>query len=70
MSNWLNDWRGTAAKLGGVSRTLVFELWKSGELKSVTIKSRRFSTDEQIATYIQSLEEATTRLSRSARHCT
>ena len=58
MSNWLNDWRATGAKLGGIGRTLVFELWKDGALGSVTIKSRRFSTDEQIAEYIAGLKRS------------
>ncbi|MEN4449985.1 hypothetical protein [Mycobacterium sp. SM3041] len=55
-SGQLNDWKETAARLGGIGRTLVFELWKSGELGSVTIRSRRFSTDAQIDAYIAELE--------------
>jgi len=47
----------TARKLG-VGRTTVFSLWKSGELGSVMIRSRRFSTDNQIAQYLARLEEA------------
>ncbi|WP_182855652.1 hypothetical protein [Mycobacteroides abscessus] len=52
----MNDWEATAIKLGGISRTMVFRLWKSGGLKSVQIGSRRFSTDAQIADYITLLE--------------
>ncbi len=54
----MNDWEATAAKLGGVSRTLVFQLWASGQLGSVTIGRRRFSTDKQINEYIAKLEGA------------
>jgi hypothetical protein len=52
----MNDWKATAAKLGGVSRTTIFQLWASGELASCTIKTRRFSTDRQITEYIERLE--------------
>lgn len=52
----MNDWKATADKLGGVSRSTVFALWKSGELPSVTVRSRRFSTDRQIGDYIARLE--------------
>jgi hypothetical protein len=52
----MNDWKRTGEKLGGVGRSKVFELWGSGELGSVTIGSRRFSTDGQIAEFIQQLE--------------
>lgn len=52
----MNDWKATADKLGGVGRSTVFELWKDGELKSVTIGRRRFSTDSQIEEYIRALE--------------
>ena len=46
-------------KLGGVGRSTVFELWKSGELKSCCIGRRRFSTDNQIAEYVARLEGMT-----------
>lgn len=52
----MNDWKATAGKLGGVGRSTVFELWASGELGSVTIGRRRFSTDSQIDQYIRHLE--------------
>lgn len=58
MSAGLHNWRETAERLGGISRTTVFALWKSGELASVTIGSRRFSSDEQIADYIAGLQVA------------
>ncbi len=54
----MNDWQATAAKLGGVSRSLVFQLWKTGELASVRVGRRRFSTDRQIAEYVARLEGA------------
>ncbi|WP_204800566.1 hypothetical protein [Mycobacterium riyadhense] len=52
-----NDCVATSAKLG-VGRSKVFELWKSGALKSVTIGRRRFSTDNQIAEFLSGLEQA------------
>lgn len=55
----MNDWKATAFKLGGISRGLVFKLWKSGELGSVQVGAkRRFSTDRQIAEYIERMEAA------------
>ncbi|WP_175399977.1 hypothetical protein [Tsukamurella pseudospumae] len=54
----MNDWKGVSGQLGGVSRSTVFALWKTGELASVTIRSRRFSTDKQIADYVARLEAA------------
>ncbi|MHA7652951.1 hypothetical protein ACX9NE_25360 [Mycobacterium sp. ML4] len=52
-----NDHAAVRAQLG-VSRTVVFALWKSGELGSVTIGRRRFSTDRQIDDYLSRLEQA------------
>ncbi|MFV8312170.1 hypothetical protein [Mycobacteroides chelonae] len=52
----MNDWKATAAQLGSVSRSTVFKLWESGQLGSVKIGKRRFSTDRQIAEYIGRLE--------------
>lgn len=54
----VNTWEQTSAKLGGISRTLVFQLWASGALASVKIGRRRFSTDAQISEYISRLEGA------------
>ncbi|GAB3216791.1 hypothetical protein [Mycolicibacterium hippocampi] len=54
----MNDWKAVSDKLGGVCRTVVFNLWQSGELPSVTIGRRRFSTDRQIDEYIARLEAA------------
>lgn len=54
----MNSWEQTADKLGGISRSLVFQLWKSGELASIKIGKRRFSTDKQISEYISRLEGA------------
>lgn len=53
---FVNDWQATGAKLGGISRSLVFQLWSSGALSSVKIGKRRFSTDKQIAEYVERLE--------------
>ncbi|AHC23840.1 MULTISPECIES: hypothetical protein [Mycobacteriaceae] len=55
-----NDWEATSLKLGGISRSLVFQLWASGALASVKIGRRRFSTDAQINAYIGSLESVAT----------
>lgn len=52
----MNDWKATAAQLGSVGRSTVFKLWESGQLGSVKIGKRRFSTDRQIAEYIGRLE--------------
>lgn len=52
----MNDWEATASKLGGISRSLVFQLWRTGELASVRVGKRRFSTDKQISEYISRLE--------------
>jgi hypothetical protein len=52
----MHGWEGVADKLGGVGRSTVFGLWASGELGSVTIGRRRFSTDAQIDRYINKLE--------------
>jgi hypothetical protein len=54
----MNDWKATGLKLGGISRSLVFQLWHTEELGSVKIGKRRFSTDRQIAEYISRLEGA------------
>lgn len=54
----MNDWQATSDKLGGISRTLVFQLWASGALASVKVGRRRFSTDKQICDYIAKLENA------------
>ena len=54
----MNDYKATGEKLGGIGRTIVFRLWKTGELGSVKIGGRRFSTDKQISDYISRLESA------------
>lgn len=54
----MNNWEATGLKLGGISRSLVFQLWRTGELESVKVGKLRFSTDRQIALYIQKLEGA------------
>ncbi|GFG98127.1 hypothetical protein [Mycobacterium timonense] len=52
-----NNHAAVGARLG-VSRTVVFALWASGELSSVTIGRRRFSTDRQIDDYLSRLEHS------------
>lgn len=53
----MNNWLAVANKLN-VGRSTVFGLWASGELGSVKIGAKRFSTDAQIAAYIAKLEAA------------
>ena len=55
MTERLNNWQATSARLGSVSRRTVFNLWASGEPGSVTIGTRRFSTDAQIDAFIAGL---------------
>lgn len=52
----MNPWEKVSEQLGGISRSTVFALWSSGALASVKIGKRRFSTDRQIAEYIDRLE--------------
>lgn len=54
----MNDWKNVSDHLGGIGRSTVFALWHSGALASVRIGKRRFSTDRQIAEYIERLEAA------------
>lgn len=58
VSNKLNGWESTAHQLGGISRSSIFKLWDTGQLASVKVLGRRFSTDRQIAEYIAKLESA------------
>jgi len=55
MKNKNNDHVATGARLG-VGRSTVFGLWSSGQLGSVTIGRKRFSTDRQIEDYLTRLE--------------
>jgi hypothetical protein len=47
----------TREKLGGISRTTVYELINSGELVKVNIGTRGFITADSIAGYVQRLQE-------------
>lgn len=58
MDNNLNSWEPTGRKLG-IRRSKVFQLWESGQLGSVKVGSKRFSTDRQIADFIGRLESGT-----------
>jgi hypothetical protein len=51
----MNDWRDLSAELH-VSRSTIFGLWQSGDLASVKIGKRRFSTDRQLADFVERLE--------------
>lgn len=55
-ANRMNNWQATADRLGGISRTSVYALWRSGALQSVKIGHLRFSTDKQIDMYVARLE--------------
>nr|WP_147376156.1 helix-turn-helix domain-containing protein [Mycobacteroides abscessus] len=52
----MHDCPAVQRALGDISRSTVRRLWRSGQLKSVQIGSRRFSTSGQIAEYIARLE--------------
>lgn len=52
----LNDIEGTQRKLGGLGRTRIFDLMRTGELKSVKIGRRRFVPDSAIQEYIDQLK--------------
>ena len=58
MTAQLFDQKETRVRLGGIGLTKLYELWGSGELGSVYVGKRRFSSDSQIADYIERLEEA------------
>lgn len=48
----------TCSKLGGVSRTTVYDLVNQGELVKVNIGRRGFITSEPLAAYVDRLREA------------
>lgn len=56
MSTQLFNQKATRERLGGIGLTKLYELWGSGELGSVYIGKRRYSSDNQISDYIQRLE--------------
>ncbi len=56
MGDTLNDIENTQAKLGGLGRTRVFDLIRTGELASVKIGRRRFVPDSAIQRYIDNLK--------------
>jgi predicted DNA-binding transcriptional regulator AlpA len=53
----------TCGRLGGISRTTVYELINRGELVKVNIGARGFVTAESIAAYVGRLTRATARAS-------
>lgn len=55
--NKTNDHAQTGAILG-VGRSSIFGLWASGQLGSIKIGRKRFSTDRQIEDYLARLEAA------------
>ncbi|YCU71204.1 hypothetical protein ACRYG0_01145 [Mycobacteroides abscessus] len=52
----MNNCSAVQRALGDVSLSTVRRLWRTGELESVTIGRRRFSTDRQLADFIAKLE--------------
>jgi excisionase family DNA binding protein len=54
--NALMDIETARQELGGISRSRMFQLLKSGELRSVKIGRRRLVPSEAITEYIGSLE--------------
>ena len=52
----LFDQKATRDRLGGIGLTKLYELWQSGELGSVYIGKRRYSSEAQIEDFIQRLE--------------
>lgn len=51
---------GAQATLGGLSRTTIYELVKSGDLVKVNIGRRGFITAKSLAAYVDRLSEAVT----------
>lgn len=58
MTAQLFDQKATRERLGGIGHTKLYELWGSGELGSLYVGKRRFSSDAQIADYIRNREQA------------
>lgn len=58
MIDQLNNIEQTSEKLGGLGRTRVFDLLRSGQLASVKIGRRRFVPDSSIQQYIEGLKAA------------
>lgn len=56
MIDQLNNIEQTSEKLGGLGRTRVFDLLRTGELASVKIGRRRMIPDSAIAAYIARLK--------------
>ena len=54
----LHDIATVQKLLGGVSRSTVYELFASGQLKSVKVGKRRFVTNDEALRYVGSLEVA------------
>ena len=54
----LHDITTVQKLLGGVSRSTVYELFASGQLKSVKVGKRRFVTNDEALRYVGSLEVA------------
>ncbi len=55
----LHDISAVQMLLGGVSRSMVYELFASGALKSVKLGKRRLVTHNEAVRYAKSLEAAT-----------
>lgn len=58
MVDQLNSIEAASEKLGGLGRTRVFDLLRTGELASVKIGRRRMIPDSAIRQYIENLKAA------------
>ena len=47
-------------QLGGIGRTMLYELAKTGRIQFVKIGARTFVTDDSIETYLESIEASAT----------
>lgn len=53
MQNLIPWWPDAGQRLGGLGRTSVYHLIKSGELPSVTIGRRRFVADQDLDAFVE-----------------
>jgi excisionase family DNA binding protein len=58
MNDRLHDEKATRLRLGGIGRSMFYELVSSGDLRSVKIGKRRLVPEQAICEYIARLERA------------
>ena len=56
MNDRLHDEKATRLRLGGIGRSMFYELVSSGDLRSVKIGKRRLVPEQAICEYIAQLE--------------